>query len=97
MEEDTITIGEFKMWLSGFIQGKEGRIPDLEDWKEIKRMLDRVKDEKKNGDFIWPYPTIPYPTIYSDPPYTREYYISDGTGADTTTDNKITIGNNSTL
>lgn len=41
-EQETITFNEFKTWLLGLIQGKNGALPDLDDWKEIKLMLDKV-------------------------------------------------------
>ena len=39
---NTITFGEFKCWLRGLIEGKRGVIPDIEDWKRIKQMMDKV-------------------------------------------------------
>lgn len=41
-KRNTLTFGEFKMWLQGLIEGKGGKIPDLEDWKRIKKMMDKV-------------------------------------------------------
>lgn len=43
--KEQISIVEFKAWLTGLIRGKGGALPDLDDWKEIKKMLDKVQDE----------------------------------------------------
>lgn len=56
--EETITIAEFKSWLAGLIQGKRGALPDMEDWKLIKQMLDKVKEN--NPEYI-PYYPNPFP------------------------------------
>lgn len=47
-EKNTITIAEFKAWLMGLIRGKNGSLPDIEDWKVIKEMLDRVEENEKS-------------------------------------------------
>ena len=60
--QETITFGEFRAWLTGLIRGKHGVLPDLEDWKMIKKMMDKVNEEPK----IVPVPVQPnYPL--SDP------------------------------
>ena len=48
MSTETITFGEFKMWLQGLIRGKNGALPDTDDWKEIKKMLDKVSADPKS-------------------------------------------------
>lgn len=66
--KDEITLNEFKAWLVGLIRGKNGKLPDLEDWKLIKEMLDKVVSEKEviaikenNDPFSpWTSPTEPY-------------------------------------
>lgn len=40
--EEEITFAEFKAWLAGLIRGKRGALPDLEDWKAIKKLMDKV-------------------------------------------------------
>ena len=37
-DRETISFDEFQMWLAGLIRGKQGAIPDLEDWRLIKKM-----------------------------------------------------------
>ena len=60
--KEKITLGEFKAWLAGLILGKKGILPDLEDWKQIKIMLDKVEEEKE-------VVTIPSPAPYPAPTY----------------------------
>ena len=55
---ETITFYEFQMWLAGLIRGKQGAIPDLEDWRLIKKMLDKVEPEK---EIVKEYITVPSP------------------------------------
>ena len=43
--KEQITITEFKAWLTGLIRGKQGSLPNLDDWREIKKMLDKVQEE----------------------------------------------------
>jgi len=40
--KEQITFIEFRTWLSGLIKQKHGALPDLDDWKQIKVMLDIV-------------------------------------------------------
>lgn len=73
-----VTLNEFKAWLVGLIRGKNGKLPDLEDWKLIKEMLDKVVPEqtivtiKEKEDPFGPWKTDPYkyypPTWVGDPP-----------------------------
>ena len=87
-DKEKITLSEFKAWLAGLILGKKGALPDLEDWKQIKVMLDKVEEEKEIVTV--PSSPIPYPV---DPTYpwqletqrygpiqTEKYYWSDNTG-----------------
>lgn len=39
----SLTIEEFKAFMSGLIQGKNGALPDQEDWKIINTMLGKVQ------------------------------------------------------
>lgn len=57
--QETITFDEFRSWLAGLIRGKNGALPDLEDWKVIKRMIDKVTVEHETT-YI-PIPAPPYP------------------------------------
>lgn len=50
MNKETITFGEFRSWLTGLILGKRGALPDLDDWKEIKKMMDKV--EEKGVEYV---------------------------------------------
>lgn len=43
--KEEISFNEFKAWLTGLIRGKRGQLPDLEDWKHIKVMMDKVAPE----------------------------------------------------
>lgn len=78
--KETITFAEFQAWLTGLIRGKAGALPDLDDWRMIKKMLDKVVAEKevvKEIEYIpapAPTPTIPwqprpYPKPYDLDPY----------------------------
>jgi len=61
---DEISFNEFRAWMIGLIRGKRGELPDIEDWKQIKTMMDKVKDGKGPMDF----PQSPYrSTILGDP------------------------------
>lgn len=65
--QETITLGEFKAWLIGLIRGKNNTLPDLEDWKIIKTMLDKVVSEKEvvvEKEYI---PCTPPPQYWRDP------------------------------
>ena len=74
--KDKITFNEFQAWLTGLIRGKGGSLPDVDDWKAIKSMMDKVatgyvpppvpqKVEQKVWPVIDPYPnttpTWPHP------------------------------------
>ena len=88
--EEEITLTEFKAWLAGLIRGKQGAIPDLEDWKAIRETLDKVT-EKADGP-IWPVitepPYVPYtpyippvsPSVPYIPPIPIYPYWDDNTG-----------------
>lgn len=64
--EDGITFSEFEMWLQGLIEGKNGALPDFDDWKRIKEMMDRVVPDVQEivspapVDLYRLYPTYPY-------------------------------------
>ena len=87
--QETITFDEFRAWMTGLIQGKRGALPDIEDWKMIKKMMDKVVPEKEFINIPQPIdPGIaPQPPFYpSAPPYvpwasptTDKWTISDST------------------
>lgn len=43
LKRKCITIDEFKSWLNELVANKKGALPDLNDWKNIKEMLDKVR------------------------------------------------------
>lgn len=67
-DKEVITFDEFRAWLAGLIRGKRGALPDLEDWKMIKMMIDKVEVEKEVVNVPQPYP-VPNPI---EPPYRPE-------------------------
>jgi len=70
--KDEITFEEFSAWMVGMIRGKGGAIPDLDDWKEIKKMMDKVVPEK---EYVTS-PTPVFPDIFppnSPPPFVPPY------------------------
>lgn len=67
--KESITVSEFKAWLSGLIRGKNGQLPNIEDWKVIKTMLDKVKEVPPQfytpyfqPNVVPHYDTVPAPT-----------------------------------
>lgn len=87
LNKDHITFDEFKAWLNGLIMGKNGTLPDTEDWKVIKQMMDKVVADKEyiTEPYPYPIPMRPLPPIrpYEEPWTTPEAPIwNDGTGWD---------------
>ena len=81
--KEAISVDEFKAWLVGLIRGKNGTLPNLDDWKQIKIMLDKVQGEKvvvKEHDPFFPY--IPNPTTPHIPTYPNwdKIWYWDSTG-----------------
>lgn len=60
--KDEITVEEYKAWLTGLLRGKGSQLPDLNDWKVIKKMTDKiVPDVVEVPQPTWPqYPSEPY-------------------------------------
>lgn len=58
-ETSPITFLEFKAFMFGLIQGKQGKLPDFDDWVKIKHMMDRVVPEQKDVPFFPNLPHIP--------------------------------------
>lgn len=89
--QETITFAEFKAWLVGLIRGKNGAMPDLNDWVQIKSMMDKVVPETKivfqdepvagpsRFDPYHPYHPAPglYPQRYTGDPLPQQPYIGD--------------------
>lgn len=47
-DHDLITVAEFKEFIKDLILNKKnGNLPDYDDWKEIKQMMDRIYDPEK--------------------------------------------------
>ena len=78
-EQENVTFDEFRAWLSGLIVGKRGALPDVDDWRKIKNMLDRVHPETitvTEPQYVPPYvppyispnppPFCPAPIIWND-------------------------------
>lgn len=74
--KETITFDEFRAWLTGLIEGKRGALPDLDDWKKIKKMLDKVVPEKEteivNIPTPFPMPAAPEPKPWE--PWTTPHF-----------------------
>ena len=71
--QETITFSEFRAWLTGLIRGKNGVLPDLDDWKLIKEMMDKVSE----NPIIITTPAQPnYPL--SDPWNERPWAVPQG-------------------
>ena len=82
-DKEKITLGEFKAWLAGLILGKNGAIPDLEDWKQIKVMLDKVEEKKEYVTLPSPPTTYPWDLEPRERRYGPiKYTWTDGTVAD---------------
>ena len=47
---DYITVNEFKNFIYDMVKAKGGALPDLEDWKLIKNMMDMLYDEEDYED-----------------------------------------------
>ncbi len=61
-----ITFNEYRAWLTGLIRGKRGCVPDLEDWKQIKHMMDKVVPEVEV--ITLPAPIAPHENQRANPP-----------------------------
>jgi len=59
--KEEISFNEFKAWLTGLIRGKRGQLPDLEDWKQIKVMMDKVEPEVETITLPAPITSPPWP------------------------------------
>ena len=85
-DKESISVSEFKAWLVGLIRGKSGQLPNIEDWKEIKKMLDKVEEKSIFDTPIPNYPIYPTYPSFEEPknePYKITYddhtYVTDHT------------------
>ena len=69
-EKETITFDEFRAWLTGLIRGKNGVLPDLVDWKMIKKMMDKVDETPKIITIPPVQPNYPLSDPWSERPWT---------------------------
>lgn len=71
INDETIDFKEFRAWLTGLIVGKRGALPDLDDWKQIKIMIDKVEEREPTPTLqpLQPAPMMrqPYWGPYTDP------------------------------
>lgn len=63
--KEEISFDEFKAWINGLLYGKGRAVPDADDWKEIKNMLEKVVPdvvEMQNPETPF-FPTLPHPQV----------------------------------
>ena len=63
--KEKISFDEFKAWVNGLLYGKGRAVPDADDWKEIKNMLEKVVPdvvEMQNPETPF-FPTLPQPQV----------------------------------
>lgn len=100
--QDEITVDEYKAWLTGLLRGKGSQLPDLNDWKMIKKMTDKIVPEVVEVPApAWPqYPTPQYPTTPEPQPWwltqptciPPQTWISSGSNSGRIDGDNITIG-----
>jgi len=73
----TITFDEFKAWLSGLVVGKGGAVPDINDWKKIKKMMDKVVEAEPYQPI---FPQIPLIPGRPENPFTHPIFPYDDSG-----------------
>ena len=63
--KEKISFDEFKAWVNGLLYGKGRTVPDADDWKEIKNMMEKVvPDVVEMQDTETPFfPTLPQAPI----------------------------------
>jgi hypothetical protein len=91
---DTMTFGEFKYWLEGFIFGKGGVTPTDKDWETVHDMMSKVVPDKViekdvqvvrvPNDIPTPHPSRPYTYPYMGYPQMNEPYTYPYTDPRTT-------------
>lgn len=58
--KEEISFDEFKAWMNGLVRGKGSVLPSLEDWRMIKKMMDKVVPDKEQIIQHTPIYTQPY-------------------------------------
>ncbi len=58
--KEEITFDEFKAWMMGLVRGKGSKLPNIDDWRIIKTMMDKVVPDKET--------IIQHTPIYTHPP-----------------------------
>lgn len=92
--KDEITLDEYKAWLTGMLRGKGNQLPDLNDWKAIKKMTDKIIPDVVEVQNPMPY-IAPTPYVEPEPlPWWLTQPTCGGTG-DIDNANNITITNGS--
>lgn len=46
-----MTFSDFKREVNEIVRSKKGALPDLNDWKRIKQMMDEVEDTELNKSY----------------------------------------------
>lgn len=84
--QDEITVDEYKAWLTGLLRGKGNTLPNLDDWKSIKKMTDKIVPDvvevpinKFNYQFQSPQ-VMETPAPWHEQPSNENVTISVGTG-----------------
>lgn len=98
--KETITFDEFQAWLTGLIRGMNGQLPGVDEWKQIKQMMNKVVPQK---EYIQ-NPPMPIPRSPSDTPQWQwpqdrwpyyEIWCSDQSSNVTNSNNTQDLGNSS--
>ena len=72
-----MTLSEFKAWLEGFEDGREGKAPTGKQWKRIKEKLDETSEGLAVSPFV-PV-VIPFQPIPWSPPAPWPWYSTPAT------------------
>jgi len=93
--KDEITFDEFKAWMNGLVRGKGSQLPNIDDWRMIKKMMDKVVPDVEKiiqHTPIYAPPVTPsyekYPQTpmspWCEPQFTPTYGSGTGYGFNTT-------------
>ncbi len=55
-----ISFDEFKAWMNGLLRGKGSQLPNIDDWRVIKNMMDKVVPDTET--------IVQHTPIYTNPP-----------------------------
>lgn len=91
--KETISFDEYKAWLIGLLRGKGNQLPDLNDWRAIKKMTDKVVPDVVEATPQWTvsWEDLPLPEKEPDAVNWFDMPSYGGTGAQD--GNNITIRN----